>query len=130
MIKLKQLTEQPKRWSAVIIDEASRNLLLSTYNSQIPQGWEKIAHHMTINPFGLVNDEGKQVTLKVIAVGLNDKALAVKVSGYDGKTNNNFAHITIAINRAGGAKPKDSNDIKNWTNVDNGIIIKGTVQNL
>ena len=63
-------------------------------------------------------------------VGLDDKALAVKVSGYLGKTNNAYPHITIAINRAGGAKPKDSNAIKNWEEVDDGITLNGTIQNL
>jgi hypothetical protein len=133
MIKLKPLVgKQPRqpRWSAVVLDEKSRNLLIATYKSQIPQGWEVIAHHMTINPFGLTTNVGTIVQLKVIAIGLDDKALAVKVEGYEGKTNNAYPHVTIAIDRANGAKPKDSNEIKNWTPVVNGIIISGVIENL
>ena len=130
MIKLKPLLEAEKRWSAVVLDDRSVNALISQYKPKIPNGWEVIAHHMTINPFGLTPDEGKQVNLKVVAVGMTDKALAVKVEGYDGKTNNAFPHITIAINRAGGAKPKDSNSIQNWEPVSNGLVLSGTVQNL
>jgi hypothetical protein len=132
MIKLKNLVEQQKRWSAVVLDDASRNRLISEYKSQIPEGWEIIGHHMTINPFGLVDSslEGKSVNLKVIAVGLSDKAIAVKVSGYEGKTNNAFPHVTIAIDRKNGAKPKDSNEIKNWTPVLNGATLTGIIQNL
>lgn len=122
--------EKQKRWSAVVLDEQSRNLLIATYKTQIPEGWEIIGHHMTINPFGLVPDEGQSVTLRVIAVGLDDKAFAVKVGGYVGETNNAYPHITIAVNRAGGGKPKDSNDIQNWTKVVNGIVITGIVKNL
>jgi len=123
------LNEQQKRWSAIVLDEKSKNELLSTYKNEIPEGWEIIAHHMTINPFGLTDDVGRHVPLKVIAVGNNDKAFAVKVSGYDRKTNNAFPHITIAINRAGGGKPKDSNTITNWKSID-GINLEGTVENL
>jgi hypothetical protein len=130
MIKLKTLKEQAKFWSAVVLDENSRNRLIAEYKSQIPQGWEIIAHHMTINFRGLSDEEGKLVNLKVIEVGLDDKALAVKVVGYDKPTNNAFPHVTIAINRSGGAKPKDSNDIKNWTKVPNGITLSGTIENL
>jgi hypothetical protein len=70
------------------------------------------------------------VILKVVAIGLDEKVLAVKVSGYAGKTNNAFPHITIAVNRVEGGKPKDSNAIKNWTPVLNGVTLNGTVQNL
>ena len=130
MIKLKKLVEQQKRWSAVVLDDKSRALLIATYKTQIPEGWEIIAHHMTINPFGLTDNEGQPVTLQVIAVGLDEKALAVKVVGYVGQTNNAFPHITIAINRSNGAKPKDSNTIKNWTPTPSGIVLTGVVQNL
>lgn len=129
-VKLTLLTDL--RWSAVLLDEKSRTKLIDQYKSQIPNGWDVIAHHQTIDPFNLVSDAlvGKPVELKVIAVGLSDKAFAVKVEGYQGKTNNKFPHVTIAINRAGGAKPKDSNEIKNWTPVLNGITLKGTIENL
>lgn len=133
MIKLKAIIENIKKpWSAVVLDDTSRHNLINQYKSQIPEGWEIIAHHQTINRFDVVdkNLEGKSITLKVIAIGLSDKALAVKVEGYQGKTNNAFPHITIAINRTDGAKPKDSNDIKNWTPVLNGINLTGTIQNL
>ncbi len=131
MIKLKTLLERVG-WSAVVIDDSSRNLLLTTYKSEIPEGWETIAHHMTINPFAPtdVADIGKTVKLKVITIGKSDKAIAVKVAGYDKKTNNKFPHITLAIDRNGGAKPKDSNDITEWQNVQNGITLTGVVENL
>lgn len=132
MIKLKTIIEDiKKRWNAVVLDDTSRNSLINQYKSQIPKGWEIIAHHQTIG-FGVVDESlmGTPVELKVIAVGLSDKAFAVKVKGYEGKTNNAFPHVTIAINRVNGATPKDSNVIENWTPELNGINLTGTIQNL
>ena len=127
MIKLKELLEK-KTNSGVLLDEKSRNLLLKTYEDMIPQGWERICHHMTIAFGKLADKENIPVTLKVEAVGKSDKALAVKVSGYHSA--NKIPHITIAIDRDGGARPKDSNDIKSWTDVKDGVILHGTVKNL
>ena len=95
MIKLKKLTENTKFWSAVVLDEESRNHLINEFRSQIPQGWEIIAHHMTINFRGLSDEEGKLVNLKVTEVGMDDKALAVKVVGYNKPTNNAFPQGTF-----------------------------------
>ena len=61
---------------------------------------------------------------------MDDKVMAVKVVGYDKKTNNNFPHVTIAVNRTGGGKPKDSNDIEKWQKVENGISLSGKIKNL
>ncbi len=117
-----------KRWSAVVIDDQSRNLLLAEYKHEIPEGWEIIAHHMTIDFKGLSDEAGKRVQLKVTEVGKSDKAFAVKVEGYPSK--NAIPHITIAIDRNNGGKPKDSNDIQNWIRVANGITLNGNVENL
>ena len=127
MIKLKELLEK-KTYSGVLLDEKSRNLLLKTYEDMIPQGWERICHHMTIAFGKLADKENIPVTLKVEAVGKSDKALAVKVSGYHSA--NKIPHITIAIDRKNGAKPRHSNEIQNWIKVDDGIELNGIIQNL
>ena len=134
MIKLKQLLKEINmpRWSAVVLDEKSKNELINMFKSQIPDDWEIICHHMTIDFRSIVNPElvGKPITLTITHVGKSDKALAVKVSGYEGKTNNAFPHVTIAINRKNDGKPKDSNDIKNWTPVSEIITLNGKIENL
>jgi len=135
MIKLKTLVTEnltKRKYSGVSLDSESHNKLKTHFSDKIPEGWEIIAHHMTINPFGPTPEEllNKNVTLKVTEVGKSDKALAVKVSGYEGKTNNKFPHITIAIDRNGGAKPKDSNDIVHWEPVRDDIYLKGTIKDL
>lgn len=130
-IKLKSLVPGPK-YSGVLLDEESHKKLIGLYKDQIPDSWNLYAHHMTINPFGLVPQEmvGKSVSLKITHVGKSDKAIAVKVSGFEGKTNNAFPHITIAVNVIGGGKPKDSNSITEWTEDKNNVSLNGTIQNI
>jgi hypothetical protein len=101
-------------YSAVVLDEGSRNSLLSRVEDEIPNDWKIIAHHMTIifgKPVPNQEDLGKEVILKVTELGISDMAMAVKVEGYPSK--NNIPHITLAINPDGG-KPVLSNDITNW----------------
>lgn len=131
MIKLKSLLME--NWSAVVLNEKSKNYLIQQFKTRIPSGWDIIAHHMTIDPFKGLKDEssiGKKVELKVTDIGKGDKALAVKVKGYNGKTNNAFPHITIAINKNEGGKAKDSNNIKEWEHVTDEISLEGTIENL
>jgi len=56
---------------------------------------------------------------------LNDKAMAVKVEGYESA--NKIPHITVAVNPDGG-KAVMSNDITNWQNVKpfilNGVVVE------
>ena len=125
--KLDEMISKPT-YSAVLLDDESRNLLLSTYQSDIPNGWKIIAHHMTIQFGKLMDKTGIPIQLKVVAIGKNDKAFAVKVEGYHSA--NKIPHITIAINNKTGAKAVDSNYIIDWQSVNNGLTLTGTVENL
>ena len=124
-------TLKPKKvlYSAVVIDDISRNLLFKVFNEYIPSDWKKIGHHMTIAfGKGVENEEdlGKEVGLTVTHIGVSDMAIAVRVDGYPSK--NEIPHITLAINPDGG-KPVMSNQITNWQPVD-GLKIQGVVQNI
>lgn len=106
-------------YSAVVLDKASHNKLLSptNYILEPPDGWVIFAHHMTIEfGKGVENkaDLGKEVTLKVTRVGLSEMAMAVQVEGYPSK--NKIPHVTIAVNPDGG-KPVMSNDITKWQDI-------------
>lgn len=104
----------------------SRKKLLDTFWDDIPYDW--IEHgkiygkHMTIyygDPRGKRDDIveylethlGNEVELTVTEIGVSDKAIAVTVEG-DFITNNDHAHITLAI--PAGSKAKFSNQIENW----------------
>lgn len=130
--KILQEINQAPRYSAVLLDVESKDLLVAEYKDKFPSDWKIYAHHQTIDPFNLIGTElvGTPIKLQVTHYGKSDKAFAVKVSGYTGKTNNSFPHVTVAVNVNGGGKPKDSNSITEWIKVDKSIQLNGTIQNL
>jgi predicted kinase len=103
------------KYSAVVLDTASKTRLLEFVGDKIPQGWKVFAHHMTINmgPLKDKSDIGKNVTLSVTALGLSDMAMAVKVEGYPSK--NAIPHVTVAVSPSG--KPVMSNEITKWQDI-------------
>jgi len=128
-------------YSGIILDQKSIDLLLSTfiypYNEY--SDWIKIAHHMTIC-MGELPEHIKrywldeEVTLTVTEIGVSDKAIAVKVTGFFSITKpikdlndiDRFPHITLAINPID-AKPVDSNFITDWKKIQP-ITLKGIVK--
>ena len=60
----------------------------------------------------LESNLGKPISIKLVAVGVSDKAMAFKVEGVDNICANEVPHITIATFRGG--KPVDSNRIIYW----------------
>jgi len=128
-------------YHAFVIDEKDRaNKLckLVVDNWEQTQAWETIAHHVTVGmgptPNNLLPDLGKQFDITLTHIGLiNGRVLAVKVivKGFDQFASSiAFPHITLAINRADGAKPYDSNKITDWTQLKEKILVKGTLCNL
>lgn len=55
---------------------------------------------------------GKSMSIRLVAVGISDKAMAFKVEKVDNICANEVPHITIATFRGG--NPVDSNKITNW----------------
>jgi predicted kinase len=110
-------------YSAVVLDKESQSKLLEQFPA--PEGWRKIAHHMTI-VFGKgledKSEVGKEVELTVTELGISDMAMAVKVEGYPSV--NKIPHITIAVNDKEGGKPVMSNNITNWDKVDLGFNLR------
>lgn len=116
-------------YSAIILNNSSRLELIRRFKHIIPNDWEIITHHMTIN-LGSINDElvgdlGNTIELIVNEIGVDDMAIAVGVSGY--YSDNNKPHITLAINKNNGAKPSMSNNITNWKSIKNKFMVKGIV---
>ena len=117
-------------YSAVVLDEKSRSKLLANLAGNIPNGWEKVAHHMTIN-MGEIKPEyekylGMTVDLRVRTVGYSKMAMAVGVET-SVPTINKIPHITVAVNRKEGGKPFMSNEITNWKSIAFGLDLKVTV---
>jgi hypothetical protein len=126
------MDKQKISYSGVILDDKSVNILKSKFENLLQPGWKFIGHHMTIRMGELPEDEkseiGKNVTLRVIKIGLSDKALAAMVDGYP--SSNSIPHITIAVNDSIGAKPKDSNTIKIWKDISQPFEVTGIVEEI
>ena len=117
-------------YSAVVLDERSRNRLIKNFKKLIPDDWEILADHMTIN-MGEINSKyerylGIPLPLKVESFGINDKVAAVKVSGFPSE--NEIPHVTLAVNRKEGGKPVMSNNIEKWYPIKRSINLIGKVQ--
>lgn len=103
-------------YTALVLDNESRTELIKKF--LIPEKWEIIAHHMTIN-MGEPNNGparelvGETFQLKVVAKSMNSLVMAVKVDTLCPSVNE-IKHITIAVNRKNGGKPFHSNELKHW----------------
>ena len=116
-------------YSAIVLDDSSRQRLIDKFKNIIPEGFEIIAHHMTIN-LGEIDPEyekylGLAVRLTVNDIAMDDKVIAVGVSGFN--TRNPKAHITLAVNRANGGKPVMSNNLTNWERLRRPLSLRGKV---
>ena len=132
------LTEQNIAYSGIVLDDASKETLLSL---PIPEGWEPVAHHMTITLGSLVHKKakhdfsqtypvGSEVELPVVAVGQDERVMAVKVEAPSEISKKiSFPHVTVAVNREGGGKPFHSNKIpeENFEPL-SGIVLRGVVE--
>lgn len=114
---LKKLTKKVS-YSGIILTENSRKDLLQYI--KVPEGWDVLAHHMTIDLGPLRNEYrpllGQSFDLLVTHVGYTDKVLAVKIDTQF-STKNDYPHITVAVNREAGGRPMTSNEITNWISV-------------
>jgi len=106
-------------YTAAVLDEKSINFLKN--NLQIPDYWTVYCHHFTIN-LGVANNAiknmiGSNVILDVVAIGKNEKVMAVKIETVISSANA-IKHITVAVNKNAGGKPVYSNQITNWVPID------------
>jgi hypothetical protein len=133
LLRRLKLNHQPQptsvSYTGVILHEFEQKRLLGRFARQIPEGWETYGHHMTIN---LADAEhgpaaewvGRTVELKVVALGINDLSIAVKVETKV-PSNSKIKHITLATSPEG--TPKDSNEIQKWSPIDP-FKLRGIVQ--
>lgn len=127
-------------YTAVVLTPESRAKLLAVVATNLQtmgSGWEAIAHHMTIclGPYEKTMGEavvsefpiGSQVTLEVVGAAINGSVFAVKV---DTKvpSKNRTKHITIAVNKAKGAKPVMSNYLTDWTSFPVSLKLTGVIE--
>jgi hypothetical protein len=120
----------PISYTGIILDDRSRNRFLNTLKDLIPDGWKEVAHHMTVNMGEAKPEHIKYLNFPInligTHIGMNDKAIAVAVEGFDSKKG--VPHITLAVNEKEGGKPKHSNDIDEWKPLKRKLFLKGYLE--
>jgi hypothetical protein len=116
-------------YSAVVLDEKSKQRLIERFKSIIPEDFEILAHHMTIN-LGEIDPKYEKflewnVRLSVDDFAMDDKVIAVGVSGF--QSDNAKPHITLAVNKEIGGKPVMSNKLTDWKKLKRPLLITGKV---
>lgn len=118
-------------YSAVVLNNESRNILIDLFKKVIPDNYEIICHHMTINMGELDNNMkkylGNNIDLIVNSIAYDDKVIAVGVEGFYSK--NKIPHITLAVNRKNGGKPFMSNKLSDWKRIKK-VELQGIVQEI
>lgn len=121
-------------YSAVVINDESRTKLIQVFQRMIPEGWEVIAHHMTIK-MGALQDgskekqdmiDGTEIQLNVTDYAIDDKVMAVGVKGYESA--NEKPHITMAVNRAEGGKPYLATKLTDWRKIGFSFEVNGKIE--
>ena len=111
--------------AVVLTDDSAYHLRKQIETLSGYEGWEVVCHHVTLHLGNPNPDEVRMIGLSfqivVDGIGFSDKAVAMRVkrictsTGFDIHSVNAIPHITLLVNRNGGGKPKDSNEITNWT---------------
>lgn len=110
---LEALQRKPS-YTAIVLYEREHNKLLNAFDVAIPEGWEKITHHVTINMGSWKGDPGligSDFSISVEGCYGNKLVLAAKVLIDESIFHIAKPHITIAVNRLAGGKPAMSNQL-------------------
>ena len=117
-------TETKNRLMDMLTDNIDYNIALGVADKIF------IDHCTLLHKFQLEGNEklqsylesnlGKPISIKLVAVGVSDKAMAFKVEGVNNICANEVPHITIATFRGG--NPVDSNRIIYWKHIEPVII--------
>ena len=111
-------------YTACVLEESSRTTLVEWMysNHEVPEHFEILAHHSTIDLKPMVKSmgqpfDGQRHELKVIRFGRLDGIMAVEVETVV-PSKNDRKHITLCYDKPNGWKPKQSNDIVEWTDIE------------
>ena len=115
-MKILVMPDDISRYTAVWLDDASRASLLARF--PLPSTWEVRATHMTVSLTPISSSPalaqaGQRVTLNVVAMAADQKAIAVQVQTPLPCTNK-IPHITLGIDRLAGGESKHSNELTDW----------------
>ena len=106
--------------------------LIKNFQSIIPDDYQIVVNHMTIN-LGEINPIyekylGISVRLQVNDIAMDDKVIALGVSGFE--SDKKKPHITLAVNREAGGKPYMSDNLTEWKPLKKPIFLSGKVEEI
>jgi len=115
-------------YTALVLDEGSHKKLVDSLD--IPENWEVVAHHMTINMGSpdkgpAAELVGQEAPLTVNTQAQDELVMAAGVE-LPIPSSNEIKHITVAVNREAGGKPFFSNKLTHWKSI-SPITLKGVV---
>ena len=120
-------------YTACVLEETSRTTLVEwMHSTQKPaEHFEVLCHHCTVDLKPIAKSmgqslDGQRHEMKVIRVGRLDGIMAVEVETVV-PSKNDRKHITLCCDKVNGWKPKQSNDITEWTDIEP-FIVYGVVQ--
>lgn len=128
-------------YTAIVLNEGDQEYLREFCEQfQLPD-WERKCHHVTFY-LGDVKDEHRQHIDKaflatVDAIGKSDKAIALRVTHIHQCHQHPFVrivlekaipHVTLLVNSLAGGKAKDSNDITEWEQLKEDIVLQGRLK--
>jgi len=120
-------------YTACVLEETSRITLVEWMHStqQPAEHFEVLCHHCTVDLKPIAKSmgqslDGQRHEMKVIRVGRLDGIMAVEVETVV-PSKNDRKHITLCCDKVNGWKPKQSNDITEWTDIEP-FIVYGVVQ--
>lgn len=140
--------QQSIEYIALELDDASRQRVTTYAETHLPWADARIiAHHMTIvhhTGFRSAPDapdladrdyilawalahRDETFTLTATDVGHTERAFALRITETDAPSRNRIKHITLATNPATGGRAVDSNDILDWTPLDEPLVLSGRV---
>jgi len=131
-LKKQKKERKPTFWAATLYPE-DHYALAEQLKDEIPEGWDIVAHHMTIAFGKPKSDEvkkytdeniGKDVNLTAVELGMSEQAMAVKINS-NVPTDNNIPHITVALPKGGRAVK--SNAITDWKQLPSSISLRAKI---
>lgn len=122
--------KQPISYTGIVLDDRSKERIIKELDDLIPDDWEPVIHHMTVNMGEAKPEHVKYLNFPInlygTHVGMNNNAMAIAVDGFD--SDNETPHITVAINKVNGGKPKDSKTIDEWKPLRRKLRLKGYLE--
>lgn len=117
-------------YSAVVLDDKSKQRLFNHFKSIIPNDFESIPNYLKIND-GELNPEFKNylgitVRLDVISIASDENIIVLGVNNF--KLNNNKPYIILAANKYNSSKNID--ELNNWKKLKRPILISGKVKEI